>query len=133
MFIFLWCIIWYNKQNKFKILEDWGNIGSNILLQMFLGEWFWMVLDDSGCLQIVLDNFRWFSVIHSFSSYCEIRWLKFRRTRQLRGVFVVSSNNDAKVPLNQITKFLGNSKYKVSLKRTLVEFCLQKVYICSFM
>ena len=33
--------------------------------------------------------------------------------------FVVSSNNDAKVLLKQRTKFFGNSKYKVSLKKTL--------------
>ena len=78
-----------------------------------------MVLDDSGCLQIVLGDFRWFSVIRSSSSYCEIRCSKFRRTRQLRGVFVVFSNNDAKVPLKQMTKFLGNSKYNVLLEKTL--------------
>ena len=34
-------------------------------------------------------------------------------------VFVVSSNKDAKVLLKQMTKFLGNSKYNVSLKKTL--------------
>ena len=34
-------------------------------------------------------------------------------------VFVASSNNDAKVPLKQMTRILGNSKYKVSLKKTL--------------
>ena len=34
-------------------------------------------------------------------------------------MFVVSSKNDAKVPLKQMTKFSGNSKYKVSLKKTL--------------
>ena len=59
-----------------------------------------------------------------------------RRNRQLWGAFVVSSNNDAKVPLKQMTKFLGNSTYKVSLKKTLggwQKFCLMKIDIYSFM
>ena len=34
-------------------------------------------------------------------------------------IFVVSSNNVAKVPLKQMTKFFSNSKYKVSLKKSL--------------
>ena len=58
-------------------------------------------------------------MIFNFSSYGEIRYLKFKRSRQLWGAFVVSSNNDAKVLLKQMTKFLGNSTYKVSLKKTL--------------
>ena len=88
-------------------------------LQMFSGEWFWTAVDGFGCLQMVLGGFRWFSEIFSFSSYGEIRCFKFKRSRQLWEVFVVSSNNDAKVPLKQMTKFLGNSKYKVSLKKDL--------------
>ena len=59
-----------------------------------------------------------------------------RRNRQLWGAFAVSSNNDAKVPLKQMTKFLGNSTYKVSLKKTLggwQKFCLMKIDIYSFM
>ena len=90
-------------------------------LQMFSGEWFWTAVDGFGCLQMVLGGFRWFSEIFSFSSYGEIRCFKFKRSRQLWEVFVVSSNNDAKVPLKQMTKFFGNSKYKVSLKKTLGE------------
>ena len=86
---------------------------------MFLGGWFWMAVDGLKSLQIVLGGFRWFSEICSFSSYIEIRCFKFKSKRQLWEVFVVSSNNDAKVPLKQMTKFLGNSKYKVSLKKTL--------------
>ena len=86
---------------------------------MFLGGWLWMVVDGFGCLQIDLGGFRWFSEICSFSSYGEIRCFKFKRSRQLCKVFVVSSNNDAKVPLKQMTKFFSNSKYKVSLKKTL--------------
>ena len=86
---------------------------------MPLGGWFWMNVDDFGCLQVVLGGFRWLSEIYSFVSYGEIRCFKFKRSRQLWEVFVVSSNNDAKVPLKQMTKFLGNSKYKVSLKKTL--------------
>ena len=86
---------------------------------MFLGGWFWMVVDGFGCLQMVLSGFRWFSEISSFSSYCKIRCFTFKRSRQLWEVFLVSSNNDAKVPLKQMTKFLGNSKYKVSLKKIL--------------
>ena len=72
-----------------------------------------------GCLQMVLGGFKWFSVIYSFSNYSEIRCFKFKRSRQLWGVFVVSSNNDAKVPLKQMTKFWGNSTYKVLLKKAL--------------
>ena len=53
--------------------------------------WFWMLADG---LQMVLGGVRWFSVIYSFSSECEIRCLKFKRSRQLWGVFVVHSNND---------------------------------------
>ena len=86
---------------------------------MFLGGWFWMAVDGLKSLQIVLGGFRWFSEICSFSSYSEIRCFKFKSKRQLWEVFVVSSNNDAKVPLKQMTKFLGNSKYKVSLKKDL--------------
>ena len=78
-----------------------------------------MVTDGFGCLQMVLGGFRWFSGICSFNRYGEIRCFKFKTGRQLWEVFVVYSNNDAKVPLKQLTKFLGNSKYKVSLKKTL--------------
>ena len=80
-----------------------------------------MVVDGFGCLQIDLGGFRWFSEICSFSSYGEIPSFKFKRSRQLWEDFVVYSNNDAKVPLKQMTKFFGNSKYKVSLKKTLGE------------
>ena len=79
---------------------------------MCLAGWFWMVMDGFGCLQMV-------SVICSFTSHGEIRCFKFKRSRQLWGVFVVSSNNDAKFPLKQMIKFLGNSTCKVSLKKTL--------------
>ena len=72
-----------------------------------------------GWLHIVLDEFRWVWEICSFSSYGEIRCFKFKSSRQLWKAFVVSINNDAKVPLKQMTKFLGNSKYKVSLKKIL--------------
>ena len=78
-----------------------------------------MAVDGFGCLQIVLDGFRWFSEIYCFSSYSKIPCFKFKRSRQLWEDFVVSSNNDAKVLLKQKTKFFGNSKYKVSLKKTL--------------
>ena len=88
-------------------------------LQMLLHGWFWMVADGFGCLQMVLSGFRWFSEIFSFSSYGAIRCFKFKRSRQLREVFVVSSNNNTKVSLKQTTKFLGNLKYKVSLEKTL--------------
>ena len=50
--------------------------------------------------------------------------------------FVVSSNSDAKVPLKQMAKFSGNSKNKVSLKKTLggyEKFFLMKIDIYSFM
>ena len=76
-------------------------------------------MDGFVCLQIVLGGFRWFSDICSFSSYGEIPCFKFKRSRQLWEDFVVSSNNAAKVPFKQITKFFGNSKDKVSLKKTL--------------
>ena len=86
---------------------------------MFLSGWFWTVVDDFGCLQMVLGGFRGFSGIYSFSTYGEIRCSKFKRCRQLWKVFVISSKNDAKVPLKQMTKFLGDSKYNVLLKKTL--------------
>ena len=88
------------------------------------------------CLQIVLGGFRWFSDICSFSSYGESPCFKFKRSRQLWEDFVVSSNNGAKVPLKQMTIFFGNSKYKVSLKKTLgglEKFFLMKIDIYSFM
>ena len=86
---------------------------------MFLSGWFWMVVDGFGCLQMVLGGFSWFSEIYSFSSYSKIRCSKFKRCRQPWKVFVVSCKNDAKVPLKQMTKFLGNSTYNVLLKKTL--------------
>ena len=86
---------------------------------MFLSGWLWMVVDGFGCLQMVLGGFRWFLEIYSFSSYGEICCSKFKRCRQLWKVFVVSCKNDAKVPLKQMTKFLGYSKYNVLLKKTL--------------
>ena len=75
---------------------------------------------DSGRLGV----FSWPSVNCSYgeiSSYGEIRCFKFKRSRQLWGVFVASSNNDAKVLFKLTTKFQGNSTYKVSLKKTLGE------------
>ena len=78
-----------------------------------------MAVHGFGCLQMAFGRFRWFSEIWSLGSYGEIRWFKFKTSRQQRGLFVVSSNNDAKVLLKQMTKFSGNSKYKVSLKTIL--------------
>ena len=99
-----------------------------------------MVLDGCGWFLVLADGFRWIQVVFKdlqfFSSYGETRCFKFKRSRQLWDVFVVSSNNDAKVPLKQMSKFLGNSKYKVSLKKTLVgleKFFLMKIDINSFM
>ena len=73
---------------------------------MFLGGWFWMAVDGFGCLQMVLGGFKCFSAISSFRSYGEIRCFKFKRIRQLRGIFVVSSNNDAKVLLLALENLL---------------------------
>ena len=78
-----------------------------------------MALDGFGYLQIVLGWFMWLSEIFSFSSYGEICCFKFKRSRQLWLVFVVSTNNDTNVHLKQMTKFLGNSKYKVSKYKDL--------------
>ena len=78
-------------------------------LQLVLGR-FWLIVDGFGCLQMVLGGFRWFSEICSFSSCGKIRCFKFKRSRQLWEVFVLSSNNDAKVPFKEMTNFLGNSK-----------------------
>ena len=47
----------------------------------------WMVVDGIGCLQIVLGGFKWFSIIYSVSSYGGIRCFKFKRSRQLWGIF----------------------------------------------
>ena len=64
-------------------------------------------MNSLGCLEMVLGGFRWFSVIYSFSSYGEIRCFKFKSSRQLWGVLVVSSNND--------------TTYKLSVKKTMRE------------
>ena len=86
---------------------------------MPLGGCFWMAVDAFGSLRMVLGGFRWLSEICSFSSYGKIGCFKFKRSRQMRDVFVVRSNNGTKVSLKQMTKFLGNSKYKASLKKAL--------------
>ena len=98
---------------------------------MFLGEWFWMVVDGFGCFQMALGGFRWFSVICSFSSYSETRCVKFKRTRQLWGVFV------PKVSLEQMTKFLGNSTYfnifqHISTIKHIVSLKLTYINLCKF-
>ena len=63
------------------------------------GGWFWMVVDGFGCFQMVLGGFRWLLEICSFSTYGGTLCFKIKRSRQLREVFVVSTNNDVKVPL----------------------------------
>ena len=78
-----------------------------------------MVVYGFRCFQIVLGGFRWFSDIGSFSSYGKIPCFKFKRSKQWED-FAVPRKNDVKVPLKQETKFFGNSKYKFSLKNTLV-------------
>ena len=118
------------------------NMMASDQLQLVLGrfwlivggfEWWWliygdcrsfvrMVVNSLGCLEMVLGGFRWFSVIYSFSSYGEIRCFKFKSSRQLWGVLVVSSNND--------------TTYKLSVKKTMREwekFFLMKVDMYSFM
>ena len=97
-----------------------------------------MVVDSCGWFWVPADGFwwcRWFSEICSFSSYGEIRCFKYKRSRQLWGVFVVSTNNDAKVRSKQMTKFLSNSTYKVSLEKTFGgerSFFLRKLAYISF-
>ena len=85
-------------------------------LQMPLGGWFWMAVDGFGCLQMVLGGFTWLSEICSFSSYGEIHCFKFKRSRQLWELFVVSSNNDAKV-LFKWSIFVVIQNIKFHLKR----------------
>ena len=53
--------------------------------------------DGFGWLWMVLGGFTWLSEICSFSSYGEIHCFKFKKSRQLWELFVLSSNNDAKV------------------------------------
>ena len=89
-------------------------------LQMFSGEWFWTAVDGFGCLQMVLGGFRWFSEICSSSSYGEIRCFKFKKSRQLWEVFVVSNNNDAKVPFKKWPRFWVIQNMNFQLKRPLV-------------
>ena len=94
-----------------------------------------MAFDGFGCLQMVLGGFRCFSQIYSFSSYSGISWFKFKRSWQLWEVFVVSSNNHAKVSLKQMIEFLRNSKYKVLLKKGKRSFFLWKltyIALCKF-
>ena len=71
----------------------------------------WMALGACRWLWVVSGGFQF--------SYGKILCLKIKRSTQLWGVFVGPRNNDAKVPLKQMTKFSGNSPYKVSLKKTL--------------
>ena len=68
-----------------------------------------------------LGGFGELSEICRFSSYGDMRGFRFKRSRQLWEVFIVSSNDDTKVPLKQMTKFLSNLKYKVLPKNTLGE------------
>ena len=77
-------------------------------------------MDEFGCLLIVLDGFRWFSEICRFSSYGEIRCFKFKKSRQLWEVFVVSNNNDAKVPFKKWPRFWVVQNMNFQLKRPLV-------------
>ena len=59
-----------------------------------------MVLDGCGWFWVPADGFGWIHMAFrdcSFSSYGEIHCFKFKRSRQLWELFVVSSNNDAKV------------------------------------
>ena len=62
-----------------------------------------------GCLRW----FQWFAVLVATVNFVA-------RIRQLCRAFVVSSNNDAKVPFKQMTKFLGNHHIKSHLKRLWV-------------
>ena len=89
-----------------------------------------------GWLWKVLGVCRWFSGTCCFSSDNEIRCLKCKRNRQLWWLFVLFSNNDAKVSLKLTTKIFGNSAHKISLKKNLGEwekFCLMKIDSYSFM
>ena len=78
--------------------------------------WLWMILGACRWFWVDSGGFQRFTVLVPTG---EIRCSKFKRCRQLWKVFVVSSKNDAKVPLKQMTKFLGDSKYNVLLKKTL--------------
>ena len=57
-----------------------------------------MVVDGFGCLQIVLGGFKWFSMAYSFSNYGEIRCFKFKTSKQLWEVFLISSNKTLRFP-----------------------------------
>ena len=84
------------------ILDDCGwfrvVIVGLVRLLMFLGGWFWILVDGFGCLQIVLGGFKQFAMTYSFSHYGEIRCFKFKRSKQLWGVFLISSNNRLTFP-----------------------------------
>ena len=69
-----------------------------VWLLMFLGGWFWMVVDGFGCLQIVLRGFKWLSMIYNFTSYGDICCFKFKRSKQLWGAFLISSNKTLRFP-----------------------------------
>ena len=85
---------------------------------------------------MVLGGLRWFSVICSFSSHVEIHCLEFKRSKQLSRVFVVSSDNDAKVSLKQMTKFLGNSTWHLKWpwvgETSFVLWKLAYIALCKF-
>ena len=100
---------------------------------MFLGRWFWMALDDFGCLQVVLGGFKWFLMACGFSSYGESRCFKFKRSKQLWRVFLISSNKALRLKwpsfcVIQLIKFhlkrpwVGERSF-VLWKSTYIAFC----------
>ena len=88
-----------------------------------------MVLDIWRWLWVVLGGFQWFAVLLAMVKFC---CLKLKRSRQLWGVFVVSSNNDA-----QSLK-TNDQVFRCHLKRPWVgEICfiwwkLTYIALCKF-
>ena len=77
-----------------------------------------MVFYGFGCLEMVLGDSGGFLRFAVLVDTVESVDLNLKEVDN-RGKFVVSTNNDAKVPLKQMIEFLCNSKYKVSLKKSL--------------
>ena len=95
-----------------------------------------MVVDGFGCWQIVLGGFKWFSMTYTFNDLATVKFVALNlKEVNNNGEFFNIQQQDAKVPLTQMTKFLRNSTCKVSFEKNLAgreKFCLMKIDIYSF-
>ena len=92
-----------------------------------------MVLGACRSFCVVSSGFQWFTVLVATGKFA---FLNLKEVNNYGGVFFNIEQQDAKVPLKQMTKFLRNSTYEVSLKKSLggwEKFRLMKIDIYSSM